>query len=529
MKALMMSLLLLVLAYPASYAEALDIPDSYAASPVSVHFYPGGARFEFLITPDSSDGSFEAYLPGAFTPESVKPVNTQNITGDLRAVRISRTKWTPSQLEDLKSDYDLQAQTVNNLTADQASLEQTLSLLKSINPEKSEKPSELLDYIKNAQELRRKTETDLAALKTELATEREKLTMLSSELNARRPSGESSYIVVTGRAKGKGVRITAETGAASWRPRYTLDMDSTSGDIAVSMFVRAQQRTGLDYSGAFTLHTKTPDENISTPELMPLRVSIKPKQERVLATSGMSITRTNRMYKSAQMEAAVMDEDFAEDSAPMAAMMPTQAPAIEETMTDRVVNVRGTLTGDGKEGDYQVQTDITLKAKPVIVLVPEQDTKAWIIASMDEGNSRLIPGIADLRVDGIPSGKIYVQEFGEGQRQIPFGYIDQITIKKESLVGKTGVSWFSGVLTSGYKLEITNGTNTDHVITVRDRLPIPTDDKIKLDVKRIEPKEKERDAENRMKWEINVPAGKTETIIVDYTLSYPSGEELEYK
>ena len=142
---------------------------------------------------------------------------------------------------------------------------------------------------------------------------------------------------------------------------------------------------------------------------------------------------------------------------------------------------------------------------------------------------KLIPGNADLRVDDNPSGKIFLDEFGAGQKRIPFGYADQITAKKEALVGKTGVSWFSGVQTSGYKLEITNGTNTDRFITVRDRLPIPTDEKIKLDIKRIAPAQKERDPENRLTWELTVPAGKTETIIVDYTLSYPSGEELQYK
>ncbi len=148
---------------------------------------------------------------------------------------------------------------------------------------------------------------------------------------------------------------------------------------------------------------------------------------------------------------------------------------------------------------------------------------------MDEGNEHLIPGEAELRVDNHSSGKIYLDEYGKSQKRIPFGYADQITVKKEALVEKTGVSWFSGVFTSGYRLEITNGTKFEQVIKVRDRLPIPTDEKIKLDVKRIEPKQKERDKENRLVWEITVPAGATVPIIVDYTLSYPSGEELLYR
>ena len=163
------------------------------------------------------------------------------------------------------------------------------------------------------------------------------------------------------------------------------------------------------------------------------------------------------------------------------------------------------------------------------MLVPEQRNNAWIIASMDENNEHLIPGNAELRVDGHVSGKIYLEEYGKGQKLIPFGYAEQITVKKEALIEKKGVSWFSGVFNSGYKLEITNGTKTEKIITVKDRLPIPTDEKIKLDVKRIEPKEKERDTENRLTWEITVPAGATVPVIVDYTLSYPSGEELQYR
>ena len=70
--------------------------------------------------------------------------------------------------------------------------------------------------------------------------------------------------------------------------------------------------------------------------------------------------------------------------------------------------------------------------------------------------------------------------------------------------------------------------NEAKTVTVRDRLPIPTDDKIKLEVKSIKPEPKERDRENRLTWELNLKAKETIDIIVDYSLNYPSGEELQY-
>ena len=244
--------------------------------------------------------------------------------------------------------------------------------------------------------------------------------------------------------------------------------------------------------------------------------------------STMRIARNNRQFKSARMaEEADMymaePEMADEEEAP-------KAPAVNETLADRTITAEGTITGDGIEKVFEASAEkFTLSGNVELILIPEQRENAWIIASMDEGNEHLIPGEADLRVDGHSSGKIYLDEYGKGQRRIPFGYADQITAKKERLIGVTGVQWFSGVFTSGYKIDITNGTKYPQTVTVRDRLPVPTDEKIKLEVKRIEPKEKERDKENRLTWEIEIPAGETVPVIVDYTLSYPSGEELQYK
>lgn len=504
-----------------SLCSALEIPDDYVDEITALDFYPGGAKFTFNIRYSDSDGIFHAILPGSFRADSIKVVNPEDVDGDIKVEVRSRTKWTPSQLEDIQSEVDEQTKITNDLTAKKLSLEQTLELLKNSKPDASN-PNTLLRYMKNAQTLRLDTENQLASLKLELDRETEKLNMLNNELNSRRPYGENTYLVVSGKAKGI-VTLEAFTNAAVWSPKYIMDLNSETGDIEVHMFVKASQRTGLDYDGDITLHTKTPDENITTPDLQPLKVGIKPREETIMSTSMVNITRTNRMYSRKAMPEAV-DEDTAVGAVPA-----IPAPVVHETLSDRTINISGLITGDGQENEFEATTGaINLKSTPVIMLIPEQRSNAWIIASMDEGNERLIPGEAALRVDGHSSGKIFIQEFGEGQRRIPFGYAEQITVKKEALIEKTGVSWFSGVFTSGYKLEITNGTQDDKLITIRDRLPVPTDEKIKLDIKRIEPRQKTLDDEKRLTWELTIPAGGTVNIIVDYTLSYPSGEELQY-
>lgn len=501
---------------------------SASAAEVSINaldFYPSGAKFTFTANP-GEDSTFELTLPGAFKADSIRLLNPDDVQGNIKVESRSRTKWTPEGLAELDSQVQAQSRVIDELNARKAALEQTLSLLKNSVPE-SARPEKLLEFIRNAQDLRLDTENELAELNITLEQEKAKLTTLRSELNSRTPSNEKSYLLISGKAN-KPVQFEAFTTSAAWRPSYILNLDSSTGSIDVKMFIRASQKTGLDFNGNMTLHTKTPDERITTPELKPLKVAIKPKEENLGGVGNLRLRRNNSQYSSAarEMAAPMLDDTALEDfAAPEAA----KAPAVTETLSDRTININGLITGDGHESEFEViRSALTLNSKPVIMLIPEQRNNAWIIAEMDDSNEHLIPGNAELRVDGTATGKIFIEEFGKGQKSIPFGYLEQITIKKEALIEKTGTSWFSGVFTSGYKLEITNGTKEDRTVTIRDRLPIPTDEKIKLDIKRIEPAQKDKDKENRFTWEINIPAGSTQNIIVDYTLSYPSGEELRY-
>ena len=525
---------LLMFLFFTSSCYAVEIPERYTNSIKNIEFFPIGARFIFNIEPDS-EGNFKATVPGAFNVDSIRLLNPEIIDGNINVQSFSRTRWIPSQLAELKNLVEEQNRKVSELNSKKESLEQTLEFLEELKPEKSN-PELLLNYIKTSQTLRLETENSLANLKSEISKEQEKSRMLANEFNSRRPRGDSSFIEITGKAS-KTVEFSAFTNAASWNPKYILNLDTNSGNVTANMFIRANEKTGLDYEGEMTLHTKNPDEKISEPSLLPLRVGIKPKIEAVGSLPNVSYSKTNAMYSSARREMKMAEMSMAdeeslefEDDAVFAPKNAPAAPAVIETLSDRTVKIKGSLTGDGTEKEFEVSGgNFELKGELLVMMIPEQRNNAWIIASMDEKNEKLIPGQAELRVDGHTSGKITLGEYGESQKKIPFGYADQITVKKEALVGKTGVSWFSGVSTNGYKLEITNGTQTEKIITVRDRLPIPTDEKIKLDVKRIEPKETERDTENRLTWKITVPAGATVPIIVDYTLSYPSGEELQYK
>lgn len=470
----------------------------------ALDIYPSSAKFTFSLSADSRE--LQAELPGAFNAEEIRILNPLD-ADDIKITAQPREEWIPSPLADMKSRLEEHERTIQQLNSRRSSLGQTQTLLKAAVPPSRTDAKDIIAYIQMAQDMKLKTENEIAEIEDLLRQENIKAKILRAELDERMPYGSDTVIRITGHMKADvPLELEAFTHSAQWSPRYTMDLDSKTGTIITRLYSRTHQRTGLDYDGTITFHTKHPEERVTVPSVDPFRVGIKPKPQP-------TPRNTN---------------DYVKKKATGLRVPKAPAPQVNTTLADHTVQGSGSLTGDGRSSEFMLG-DIELTGKTRLVLVPEQRSSAWIVVDMDGVNVPLIPGNASLRVDGNEAGTTAIPEYGLEQKTIAFGYAPQITAKKEPIVETKGTSWFSGIFTGGYTLKVTNSMNEDRTVTVRDRLPIPIDDKIKLEVKRIEPEPNEHDNENRLTWELNLRAGETKTILVDYTLSYPSGEELQYR
>jgi uncharacterized protein (TIGR02231 family) len=279
------------------------------------------------------------------------------------------------------------------------------------------------------------------------------------------------------------------------------------------MFARVRQRTGFDVDGEFAFHTRSPSLSVEPPNLPPLSVR--------LAEKARPMTRNSMKPMAAPFAADMMMEA---GSAPAA----SPEPAVSSTLANVSVKGRGRIKGDGGQSDVLLGR-FEFPSTPLLVSIPEQNREAWVVASLDSVPEALLPGAAELYVDGAVSGRTVIPEIGL-QGTLPFGMAQRVTAEKKRAVGKTGTTWLgTGTLQDGYVIEVTNNMDTEREIEVRDRLPLPADDKIKMEDVKIVPAPSLQDKENRLFWKLSLKPGETGKISVEYTLRYPGDENLVYR
>ena len=483
-----------------------------APSIQTVDFYPSGARFTFQAKVNKD---FEFTLPGAFDPRSVRLL-TQDGVASLRVESLSREEWTPPSLASIKSQVDVKSRELKLLQGRKAAMEQTIEMINApLTKDFSGK--DLILYIEDAQAMRVRVEAELVDMNLSVEKTAKELAALQNEYERKLPYGSTAGVRISGTATtSQPLQFEAFTPAAGWFVRYDMNLNSATGDIDAKMNARAWQRTGLDFAGEFTFHTRQPSFSITPPEIGPLVVGLAQKNMQDV------------LYAPAPAADMAVGQALMKNDSK--AIAPRESlPVMVSTLADVSIKGTGDLKGDGTPEDIALGR-IGLKSTPVLVSIPGQSREAWIIASMDAIPAKLLPGYAELAVDGVMTGHSNIPDYGIEQMTLPFGMASRLTAKKERFVGKTGSSWLGkGTVEDGYTLEVTSGMDAEREVTVRDRIPVPSNEKIVLEVKKIEPVPTERDKDNKLMWKMNLKPGETKKIIVEYTLKYPSDETLEYR
>lgn len=410
--------------------------------------------------------------------------------------------WIPPALEALRDEVDRARTEVELLDARSAALKQAVGHLERALPEVTDGAS-LEAFVDEAQRKREALELRLretAQLREKAQLELEALERL---LESRRPDAESLLVLYLATEGSGTVEVTGWSREARWRPLYRVDLDSTSGETVWRLDALVSQKTGLSWEGPVAFHSGAPRQGLDLPELAPLVVDIRPP----LKTARVAMEAAPTGFK---------------------AEMYDEAERIE-TATDVVLAARASVPGDGTEVRVGLER-FSLKGKADLSVLGELSDRAWLLWEAEALDRALLPGETELFVDGLPSGRTGTAESSAGQKlAMPFGESPLVRVSREELLPLEGSGWTGrGRLERGFRLTVSNGLDRPQTVTVRDRLPVSVNEKVKFESVSFSTEPSEHDDEGLLTWKLTLDGGASQEITVRYRLSYPGDSEIVF-
>lgn len=307
------------------------------------------------------------------------------------------------------------------------------------------------------------------------------------------------------------VRLEYEVPGASWSPFYEARLNTLEDEMEWVQRAEVRQNTGEEWRDvALFLSTARPALGGHLPELHPWFVDIAPPPQPRL--SGRAEAMDMMAAPAAAMESAVLE-------------------TTGFTSQYRVPNTIS-LPADNRQQRFLLDTRshaVELSARSV----PTRSTNAYLFAeTIFDGPTPMLPGPVNLFQDEQLVGQTRIGAVAPGaELRLAFGVDDRIEIRHEldrDIVGREGLLRRQQRLERGYRIIINNHHERALRITVLDQLPVPRDERIKVELTQSSTTPTEHDVDGRpgvLAWSTNLDAGGEKEIRFGYTVSWP--EEID--
>ena len=331
-------------------------------------------------------------------------------------------------------------------------------------------------------------------------------------------------------------------GGASWRPRYDARVRFQEGSVRLTQQALVSQNTAEDWKGvALTLSTarpsvarQLPDDPqpwylnvISRPPAPPMPV---PRYAAMMAPVGGAAPTT---IPPMPMAASAPFTDMT----PIPEEMALDQAQVERSGAAQVFHIAGDVDIPSDGMPYLLPVaEYDLPGRLEYVMMPVETEGAHLRATVRNTTGQTLSA-GELHVfHAAPSGDEYagatkLDLTADGaELKLYLGVDDNIMVKRELTERDTdkGNLLQSGIrrLTLGYRITIANRTGAAQRVIVKDRLPVPKNERIRLKTLDMRPQPTERTRLEQLTWDMELPAGEERRIEWRFVVEAPADVEL---
>jgi uncharacterized protein (TIGR02231 family) len=331
---------------------------------------------------------------------------------------------------------------------------------------------------------------------------------------------------------------------ASWRPHYDLrvqlDTEKSEGSVEVSYVGIVQQSTGEAWEHVgLSLSTARPSLAAVLPDLDPwyLNPYVEPQPVGVTRAFSHSAPGPMRMpmapapYAQASSADMIATGSFSmkQEEAPSSPVFANIATAVVEK-TGTALVFRAGRSVDVPSDNTPHKTTIARDDLPCsfdYVSAPVLEEQTHLRATITNTSERvLLSGDASIFVGGEYVGTTKMQMTAPNERfKIFLGIDDNIKVKRELIERSVDKgSLLQGDIrriTYAYQITVHNYASNTRRVAIRDHLPVPQHERIKVKVQNITPQPTERTKLEVMTWEMILPANGEQKITYRFVVEHP--------
>ncbi|MBQ6478639.1 MAG: mucoidy inhibitor MuiA family protein [Erysipelotrichaceae bacterium] len=313
--------------------------------------------------------------------------------------------------------------------------------------------------------------------------------------------------------------------AAGWYPVYEIHSNAKD-PLEIRMRAKINQSTTEDWKDiSVSLYTGNPSSYSEVPEVEPLYLDIREREE----TRRKSATPMMAMGMAAARNAVMEDTEVAEESMMMSISMPQAEVRSDETMTEYVLPGNRDILkrSEGTMADLQ---KYTVPADYQIVAVAKADPHAYRIASVKTADLPLMTAFnASIYLKDMFTGNVGIDpDLTKENIEITLGKEERVHVSRKEVLKKTSNVLLKGqkVTEYGYETKVTNLSDEEIRITLKDQVPVSQNKEIVVDIIELSGT-KPDELTGIFSKEIAVAPKQSETVKLGYKVAWPKDKKIQ--
>ena len=368
----------------------------------------------------------------------------------------------------------------------------------------------------------------LEGLNAEIRAAEKEIEALNRQLEKMDTSGLAFEVLVNARTAGKyRFELKYFENRARWLPVYEVRADG-EGPLEMKLRADIRQSTGEDWKDVeLSLYTGNPTSAGTVPELRPALLDIRRPMTAERGRNAFAMGAAP-MMKSAAMDDACLE---CEEAEVQMLRMETQEAEIrqDETSTQYVLpGKRDVLNED--DGNLADVRTFSIGAAYRIVTVPKLDPGAYLVAAVAPSDlpvaGRINPAVYYKEVY---TGKVWLDpDLTRDEIEITLGREERIHVNRRQTLRKSSTTLLKGLRVTeyGYETRLSNNSEADTILILKDQVPVSENKEISVDVTEISGAELDRETGILTK-KIRLPAGQSEVFRLGYKVSCPKDKSIE--